>query len=176
MLEIKKGYDVADNNLLACPRYHIEAVLNMLEDQPQPAKFTGGLEARRIEKWFIDRLITMRLKTAFTAYDNESQRNHIERAVKMILDQSGWSSGIARNKLQCYVLVGFDGDTIQSAVDRLEFIKELGIRPFPMFYQPPLETRVQPSSIWKSIMRQYLRPNIIYSLPEQRLDQETMEI
>ncbi|MCJ7778841.1 MAG: hypothetical protein MUP16_11080, partial [Sedimentisphaerales bacterium] len=33
LLVIKNGWDIQDNNLLACPRHHIEAVLDMLARQ-----------------------------------------------------------------------------------------------------------------------------------------------
>ena len=41
----------ADNNLLACSREHVEAVLDMLAAQPRAARFTGGIDARLCEPW-----------------------------------------------------------------------------------------------------------------------------
>jgi hypothetical protein len=35
LLDIKPGWDILDNNLLACPRQHVEAVLDMLPGQPR---------------------------------------------------------------------------------------------------------------------------------------------
>lgn len=161
-LKIHDGYNVVDNNILSCPKQHIWDVFKMLDRQPQPAMFTGGLDIRLIDNWVIDRLIKMRLKIAYIAYDRKSQKPLINRVVKTILDRSGWSTGTARNKLGCYVLIGYDGDTINAAIERLEWIKELGIRPFPMFYQPPSHTRVKPLGKWADVVRNYSRSWILY--------------
>src|SRR5574343_1284372 len=40
-LPIVDGWDVADNNILACSQKHIHAVFEMLRGQPEPIKFYG---------------------------------------------------------------------------------------------------------------------------------------
>lgn len=163
LLQIGKGYDILDNNLLACPRNHIEAVLDMLENQPDAVKFTGGLDVFLLKDWFIDRLLKLRLKIAYIAYDQPKQRKAVERVVKTILDKAGWSDGVARNKLGCYILIGWDGDSLDAAQERLNFVKELKIRVFPMYYQPLQRELRRPSKAWCTLIRSYLRPWIVYS-------------
>jgi len=67
LLAIKPGWDILDNNLLACPRRHVEAVVDMLEGQPKAARFTGGIDARLCRPWFAKRLSRMRMKVRATA-------------------------------------------------------------------------------------------------------------
>jgi hypothetical protein len=71
-LQIKDGWNVSDNNLLACSRHHIEAVFEMLQRQPEPAHFTGGLDKTLLEPWHIDLLKSIRLKRAWFACDSEA--------------------------------------------------------------------------------------------------------
>jgi len=71
-LQIKDGWNVFDNNLLACSREHIEAVFEMLRRQPQPAHFTGGLDKTLLEPWHVDLLKSIRFKRAWFACDSES--------------------------------------------------------------------------------------------------------
>lgn len=163
LLQIKDGFNILDNNLLACPRDHIEAVLDMLERQPEPAKFTGGLDVSLMKNWFIDRLLELRLKIVYIAYDHPKQQRIIERVVKTILDKAGWSEGTARTKLGCYTLVGFNGDSLEAARERLEWVTTQKILAYPMYYQPPGDILRKPSRAWYNLMRTYLRPWIRYS-------------
>ena len=43
-LPINNGWDVNDNNLLACSEKHVLKVFEMLRRQPEPIKFSGGLD------------------------------------------------------------------------------------------------------------------------------------
>ena len=104
LLEIKPGWDVLDNDLLACPRPHIEAVVDMLEGQPKPARFTGGIDARLCQPWFARRMAGMRVQILYTAFDHPSAQPDVERAVKMLRD-----AGLSQRQVGCYVLVGYDG-------------------------------------------------------------------
>lgn len=96
LLAIKPGWDVLDNNLLACPRRHIEAVFDMLAGQPRPARFTGGLDARLLKPWAAARIGRMRLDVAYLAYDRPANAEAVERAVKMLLNAGGWREGQGR--------------------------------------------------------------------------------
>ena len=46
LLPITDCWNILDDNLLACPRGHVEAVFAMLRRQGRQIEFTGGLEAR----------------------------------------------------------------------------------------------------------------------------------
>ena len=56
-LPITEGYNVLDDNLLACSEPHIRAVFAMLHRQKfgRP-EFTGGLESARLRDWHVDLL------------------------------------------------------------------------------------------------------------------------
>jgi len=158
VLLIKDGHDVCDNNLLACPRGHIEAVLEMMNGQRARARFTGGLEARHVSPWFARALADMRLDIAYTAYDRPSSKPHVEAALRLLREAGGWCDGTARRRLACYVLVAHDGDTISEAVKRLEWVVSLGVQPFPMFYQPDQATRREEPADWTRALRPFIRP------------------
>ena len=162
-LPITEGHDVCDNNILACPRGHIEAVLEMLSRQAAPARLTGGLEARRVTKWFAEALSHIRLDVAHTAYDRPADRPYVQKAIDLLREANGWNDCQARHKLGCYILVAYDGDTIQAAEDRIRWLMDLGPRPFPMFYQPPAAIRRPEPAEWKRMLRPYRRPSITYA-------------
>ncbi len=52
-LPIAEGYNVLDDNLLACSESHVRSVFAMLGRQAERAQFTGGLEAERLKDWHI---------------------------------------------------------------------------------------------------------------------------
>lgn len=166
LLEIASGWDVLDNNLLACPRSHVEAVLDMLAQQPKAAKFTGGIEAARVERWFAERVAGMRLDVLYLAYDRPGQGDWVRRAAEMLLNAGRWSPGTARRKIGCYILTGYDGDSDSAAMDRFEWIKSLGITPFPMFYRPPDGTKSQAMEGMKRRLRKWMRPWSIWAEKE----------
>jgi len=83
-LPITGGWDVADNNLLACSRDHIEAVFDMLRRQPEPIKLSGGLDAELLQPWHIDLLKTIRLKYAWFACDYPGALRNLERAADLM--------------------------------------------------------------------------------------------
>lgn len=164
-LPIREGWDVADNNLLACPREHVEKVCDMLERQPKRARFTGGLEAGRLVRmpWFVDRLIGIRFDVAYIAYDRPAQKGAVERAAKMILEAGGWSVARGRKKVSCYVLCGYEDDTIEAAEARLQWVISIGITPFPMWYRSPDRRKWPAIDAMKRQLRKYMRPHRMFS-------------
>lgn len=157
LLEIKPGYEILDNNLLACPRHHIEAVLDMLETQKQPAELTGGIDARLCEPWFAERLGKMRVKILYTAYDHPSHKASVERAIRMLSD-----AGLRQRVIGCYVLVGYRGDTLEAARERLEWVFGIGGTPYAMYYRDEngKDTR---TSEWVKLVRGWIRPAAIFA-------------
>lgn len=133
-LKIRNGSDILDNNLLAASRGHIESVIEMLAVQNVPARFTGGLEARRVEPWFAKELMGLHLAhrtdIGFLAYDRPGDRKPIADAAKLLLPC------FSKRRLGCYILCAYEGDTIDAARKRCQFVAELGMMPFPMYYRP----------------------------------------
>jgi hypothetical protein len=56
VLPIHDGWNILDDNLLACPREHVEAVFAMLRKQNRRVEFTGGLEALALEDYQVELL------------------------------------------------------------------------------------------------------------------------
>jgi len=164
LLPIRPGWDVLDNNLLACPRPHVEAVLDMLEAQPRAARFTGGIDARLCRAWFAERLGRMRVQILYTAYDQPSQRSAVERTVKMLRE-----AGLAQRQVGCYVLVGYEGDTRERAEARLAWVFETGGTPFAMYFRPPEDRRRRIPVAWSRLVRRWTRPAVIFSARRDEL-------
>jgi hypothetical protein len=158
LLDIKPGCDILDNNLLACPRPHVEAVLDMLGGQPRAARFTGGIDARLCRPWFAKRVGRMRVQILYTAYDVPGAKQHVEQAIKMLRDE-----GLSQRQVGCYVLVGQDGDTLEHAEARLEWVFQTGGTPFAMFYRPADDVRFTIPTTWRAFVRKWNRPACIFA-------------
>jgi hypothetical protein len=68
-LEIKDGFNICDDNLLACSENHIREVFEMLKKQHETPVFTGGLEAKLLKSWHVDLLREVKPKRMYFAYD-----------------------------------------------------------------------------------------------------------
>jgi hypothetical protein len=150
-LSIKDGWDVADNNLLACSRDHIYAVFDMLRRQPEPIKLSGGLDAEMLQPWHVDLLKTIRLKFAWFACDYPGALPNIERVADLMADFS-------REKKRCYVLIGFNGEDICQAEKRLKAVYRLGFLPMAMLYRDTSFTKKQWPKEWRVLQGTWTRP------------------
>jgi hypothetical protein len=156
-LPIVDGYDILDNNLLACPSQHIERVLWMMRRQKKKPMFRGGLDARLLKEWFVTALADIGLGQAFFAYDRPNDREPCEQAFRWMR-----GAGFSRNQLFCYVLVGYRDDTQTNAEDRLEWVKAQGVTPFAMYYRSADADKTMPAD-WKNFIRAWSRPAAIWS-------------
>ena len=150
LLPIQEGYIVNDNNLLQCPRWHLEAVFDMLRRQRNPAELVGGIDARLVDDWFAEQLASIRIHQVFLAADTERALRPLELALARL-------NFLGQNKLRCYVLIGFQGESILEAECRLKRIFNLGCLPFAMLYQPPGEL-IRYDSEWRHLQRMWTRP------------------
>ncbi len=81
------GWNVLDDNLLACPRDHVEAVFAMLHRQKGRVKFTGGLEALSLQDYQVGLLASLSPKpTCFFAYDPQDEFETLESAADRLLE------------------------------------------------------------------------------------------
>lgn len=142
-LPIRDGHIVLDNNLLACPRSHIEAVLDMLGRQRKRAEFAGGLEAVLVEPWFVKRVVEIRFHRACLAYDRPGERQPVVDALRMFRE-----AGVKYDHLSCFVLVGYEGDTVEAAGERCQFVKDNGGVPYPMYFRPEGKRKRIESNEW----------------------------
>lgn len=129
-LPIKDGYNILDDNILACSENHIRAVFNMLSRQKERVQFTGGLEAAILKPWHIDLLLSIRLEQMFFAYDTPDDFEPLVEACKMLNDAE-----IPKYKRRCYVLIGYEGDTFEKAEKRLKDAFHLGYLPYAMLFR-----------------------------------------
>ena len=132
-LPITEGWNVLDDNLLACSDAHINAVFEMLSKQPEKAQFTGGLEAKILKDWHIDLLYNLKPQRVFFAYDTEGDYEPLLVAAKKIF-VAGFLSK-ASNNIRCFVLMGFKGDTFDDAERRLRAVLRTGIFPMAMVWR-----------------------------------------
>jgi len=155
-LPITDGFNVLDDNLLACSEAHVRAVFAMLKRQPRRAKFTGGLEAARLQPWHVDLLADLRPETMFFAYDEQADYEPLERAAGLLRE-----AGIKKPCLRCFVLCGYKDDTIEDAERRLRQTCELGFDPQAMLFQHGKRER---DIHWMRFVRLWSRPASIHAM------------
>lgn len=152
-LPIKDGYIIQDDNILACSEKHIRAVFEMLKRQKHRAEFRS-IEAKLIQDWHVELFKEIKTHEIFFAYDTEEDREPLVRAARML------TPFFNRTKLFCYVLIGYPGDTIENATERLTFVKSLGVCPFAMLYR---DQSGKVEHVWKPFQREWCRPAAIYA-------------
>ena len=131
-LPIVEGWNILDDNFLACSENHKKAVFAMLKRQPQRPEFTGGLEAKILTLEDAKMLFEAKPKTMFFAYDTPEDYEPLIEAGK-ILQKAGFKREhqIAR----CYILCGYKGDTFEEAEKRILQACEAGFFPMAMLYR-----------------------------------------
>src|SRR6516162_4457802 len=103
LLPIIDGWNVLDDNLLACPRNHVEAVFAMLRWQNRRIEFTGGLEALSLQDCQVDLLAGLRpAPTMFFAYDPGDSFETLEHAARRLTSAGVRTAG---HNMRVYVLI-----------------------------------------------------------------------
>jgi len=163
LLPIQDGWNILDDNLLACPEPHVRAVFAMLRRQPRRIEFTGGLEARALEDYQVGLLADLRPQpNCFFAYDPGDPFDTLKSASDRLL-AAGFTG--CSHRLRCYVLIGYPKDTFQLAEQRLRQMLGIGFTPHAMLWQPetPAAEKYRPQPEWKSFQRLWARPAIIHA-------------
>jgi hypothetical protein len=162
LLPVIEGWNVLDDNLLACPREHVEAVFAMLRRQRRRVEFTGGLEALSLEDYQVDLLASLTPRpNMFFAYDPGDAFETLEHAARRLLT-AGFTR--ASHRMRAYVLVGYPKDTFELALRRLEQMTEIGFTPFAMLWRPETasQQKYAPDDSWRSFQRRWARPALIH--------------
>jgi hypothetical protein len=163
VLPIYDGWNLLDDNLLACPRDHVEAVFAMLRRQKRRIEFTGGLEALSLEDYQVDLLASLSPRpTMFFAYDPGDEFETLESAARRLL-----AAGFSRrsHRMRAYVLIGHPKDTLSMAEARLNQMVAIGFTPFAMLWKPenPAQDKHAPGPEWRAFQRKWTRPAAIYA-------------
>jgi len=162
LLPIYDGWNILDDNLLACPREHVEAVFAMLRRQHRRVEFTGGLEALALQDYQVELLASLSPRPSmFFAYDPGDEFETLAIAAKKLLD-----AGFTRqsHRLRCYVLIGHPKDNFDAATARLRQMLDLGFTPFAMLWRPEKhEAKYAPGPEWRAFQRRWARPAAIHA-------------
>ncbi|MCD8173215.1 MAG: hypothetical protein LUD76_07130 [Alistipes sp.] len=150
-LPITEGWNIIDDNLLACSADHINAVFAMLSRQKEKVSFTGGLEAAMLTPEISVRLKNLKPKSLFFAYDTPNDLPPLIEAGRMLLN-AGLTK--ASNVLQRYVLCGYPGDTQQKAIIRMGEAWKAGFLPMGMLYRDGSGERAKE---WMGFQREWAR-------------------
>lgn len=123
------GSIIQDNNFFQCSGRHLDRVFTMLSGQ-HGIVFSGGLAAELLTAKNVDRLRGLRISQLFFACDTKEAIKTLRKAGEKLKD-------FPRDKLRCYVLLAYKGETIGQARERLALVWEAGFIPFSQLYQPP---------------------------------------
>ncbi len=162
-LPIYPGWNILDDNLLAAPRAHVEAVFDMLRKQERRVEFSGGLEARALEDYQVHLLASLKPRpNMFFAYDPGDEFETLEHAARRLL-AAGFTRG--SHRLRCYVMIGYPKDTFELAEQRLQQMVSIGFTPFAMLWRPSTksEEKWAPGPEWRPFQRRWARPAIIHA-------------
>ena len=160
-LPVTEGWNILDDNLLACSGIHIKKVFAMLSKQKRRLFFTGGLEAARLKPWHVEELVRLKPAEIFFAYDTPDDREPLYEAGKL-LKAAGFNSC---NPLRAYVLIGYPGDTFEKAENRLFDCLNAGFTPMAMLYRDKTGER---DPAWVKFAWPWARPAIIHSKQRER--------
>lgn len=118
---------VCDNNLMAASKAHIRRVVKSLRHL-KSVDFNQGLDARLFTSWHAGELAKLANPTVRFAFDHVNVEGQVADAIA-----AARAAGL--RSFHVYVLIGFK-DTPEDARYRLEKVRQWGIRPNPMRYQP----------------------------------------
>ncbi len=167
LLPIQDGWNILDDNLLACPEPHVRAVFEMLAKQGRRIEFTGGLEALSLQDYHVDLLAGLKPRPkCYFAYDPGDPFETLQSAAKRMLE-AGFTQ--ASHRLLVYVLIGYPKDTMELAEGRLRQMLSIGFTPYAMLWEPetPSAEKWRPGPDWGPFQREWLRPAIIHKAKEK---------
>lgn len=167
-LPIRDGWNLVDDNLLACSEAHVRAVFAMLKRNNRAVratptqealpgrrvKFSGGLEAARLKAWHVELLADLKPSEVFFAYDEPRDWEPLKAAARLMAE--AWPGSITGHRLHAYVLVGGPRDTIALAEQRLAETWALGVLPFAMVW----DGRDRRETAWAALQRTWNRVEI----------------
>lgn len=158
-LPIHYGWNLLDDNILACSEQHIRSVFSMLNSQKQRAEFTGGLEAKLLKPWHVELLADLKPNQMFFAYDTPDDLEPLVEAGKLLeLAQ------IPMYKRRAYLLMGYPKDSFDSALKRIEECVRAGFYPAAMLWK---DKNGNTNAEWRRFQKGWIRMPIIKSQIKQ---------
>jgi hypothetical protein len=152
-LQVKDGWNIVDDNLLACSEDHRHKVFEMLKRQKYKPKFTGGLEAKLMTMKIATELRELKPEIMYFAYDTPDDLLPLIQAGEMLREV-----GFGRSHhLACYILIGFPNDTTERALIRIKQVIDAGFFPFAMLWR---NENGDFKREWKQFQRQWANPVI----------------
>ncbi len=155
---IQPGNMIQDNNLLQCSQQHIAKVFTMLRSQ-HVIQFSGGLDSRLLTSEIADEIRGLRVMQVFLAADTKESLKPLEQAIKRL--------SLPRDKIRCYALLAWGGESISDSIERLHMIWELGAMPFAQLYQPP-DRYIKYPREWRQLARTWSRPATIKAIENKK--------
>jgi len=159
--DIADGNILQDNNYLQCNLQHRFKVYQMLMCQ-HDIQFTGGLDSRLLTQEDADMIRSLSVRQMFFACDTKYDLKHLIKAKQLMGD-------LSRDKLRCYVLLAFNGQTISEAIEHLENVWNAGFMPFAQLYQPP-DHLIKYSQEWRDLQRNWQRTAIMKTIHKQEFN------
>ncbi len=165
-LPITDGWNILDDNLLACSDSHIKAVFEMLARQKRAAEFTGGLEAKRLKPWHVEAMYSLKPKPkqVFFAYDTPDDLEPLIEAGRM-MRAVGKTFEPQGHKLRCYVLCGYKSDTEEAAERRMLETVAAGFTPMAMAMQ---DKHGRKTKAWRLFQKRWARAAIVHNKTENK--------
>jgi hypothetical protein len=156
-LPITEGWNVMDDNILQSSNEHFQNVCDMLSRQSKQPIFSGGLDSKALTRMHVERILSLKPKRLYLAYDTEDDYDPLVSAAKLF-----FLSGLSPSShiLSAYCLIGYEGDTQKKAEKRLKAILSLGVVPMAMLYRN--EKGKHDDNRWLNFQRHWARPRLIY--------------
>lgn len=151
-LFINDGNNVLDNNLLACSRSHIDKVFAMLKTQ-KGVIFSGGIESDLVTNEIVDKFRGLSIKFIWLAYDHKFLTNSVFEAIRRLRKH------FTIEQIRCYVLIGYQNDSLSYAKERLSDVFREGALPFAMLYRD--EKNTPTTKEWRKLQKLWARPAFI---------------
>ncbi len=159
-LKINEGWNIMDDNLIACSDQHIKSVFEMLKRQKHKARFTGGIEAKLLKEWHCKLFADLKPDYIYFAYDTPDDYEYLREASKLLLQYKIMQG----HRCMCYVLIGYPNDTFEKALRRIQRAIKIGYMPFAMLYRDETgKTNIE----WRRFQREYANPIITASNMKQ---------
>ncbi len=120
---------VIDSNFLQCSDSHFDNAITKLTGV-KGVDFNQGLEASRFKGSRAKSICSLRLSKLRFAWDSWGDKDDVLAAI-----DEARANGIHSSKISIYCLVNY-GEEPAEALERMLILRELGVRQYPMRFQP----------------------------------------